>query len=317
MRNPLACALALAGLLASPAFASVASQADALTPAAKQISDPYQRGLAEGWLEIAARQDGQVLVSRTYNDAAPKALQNARHFIDGSQPLVAIYGEKHWPTRENWVQAIRAIEAVNERAAASACKGESAGRLSALTDEVWKEQDETHGTHWVHGWAQIERAKRLSEQVDDALAHCAPAAEPVAQPFPAAVPKTIELSADATFDFDRAVLKPAGREAIAALAKSLADTGQIEAITVTGYTDRLGKPAHNRELSRRRAQAVVDALRDAGVKAARFDVHGAGAESPIAACPGRPSPAVIACLAPNRRVEVRVSGSAAPVEAHS
>ncbi|QCP55116.1 OmpA family protein [Trinickia violacea] len=315
MKANLACALALAGLLASPAFASVRSQADALMPAAQAIADPYQRGQAEGWLEIAARQDGQVLVSHTYNDAAPKALQNARHFIDGSVPFAPIYGEKHWPTRENWVKAIREIEAVNERASASTCKGESAGRLSALTDEVWKEQDETHGTRWVHGWAQIERAKRLSETVDAELAQCSAPAAPVAQAVPAAPPKAIELSADATFGFDSAMLKPQGRAAIDALAKSIADAGKADVITVTGYTDRLGSTAHNLELSRRRAQTVADALKADGVQASRIEARGAGAASPVVSCPGARSARVIACLAPNRRVEVRVSGTAAHANA--
>ena len=84
--------------------------------------------------------------------------------------------------------------------------------------------------------------------------------------------------------------------------------GSIDVVTVIGYTDRFGSVTHNRDLSRRRAQAVADALKERGLNPARFDVRGAGSTAPIATCPGRKSAAVIACLAPNRRVEIRVSG---------
>ncbi|HKT98303.1 MAG TPA: hypothetical protein VJS30_17525 [Paraburkholderia sp.] len=63
-------------------------------PAAQKVADPYQRGLAEGWLEIAQRQDSHVLVSSVSNDAAARALNNGRHFIDGSTQFQPIYAQK-------------------------------------------------------------------------------------------------------------------------------------------------------------------------------------------------------------------------------
>ncbi|AUT62277.1 OmpA family protein [Paraburkholderia terrae] len=299
-------AATLAAALAAPAFAaSIKSQAEALMPAAQKIADPYRRGVAEGFLEIAERQDSHVLVSRVYNNAAQRALGNARYLIDQSVPWEPLYTAKNWPTRDKWVQAIRAIEATNARVSASTCKGESAGRLLALTDEVWKEQDETHGTRWVHGWEAIERAQKLSVQVNQELDHCAPPPPP---PPVVESATPISLSADALFDFDSAKLKADGITAIDALATDLKRAQSIDVVTVIGYTDRFGSVAHNRDLSRRRAQAVADALQERGLNPARFDVRGAGSTAPIATCPGRKSAAVIACLAPNRRVEIRVSG---------
>ncbi|CAG9220945.1 OmpA/MotB domain protein [Paraburkholderia sabiae] len=314
LRGPVFMTLAatLAAACATPAFAdSIAKQVQALTPLAQRIADPYRRGVAEGFLEIAERQDSHVLVSHVYNDAANRALGNARFLIDNSAQWQSLYTAKNWPTRDKWVQAIRSIEATNARATASSCKGESAGRLLALTDEVWKEQDETHGTHWVHGWEAIERAKKLSVQVNDELDHCAPPPPP---PPPVETPlpdKPISLSADALFDFDSAKLKPEGTEAVEQLASNLKRAKAIDVITVIGYTDRFGSVAHNRDLSRRRAQAVADALKQRGVDPMHFDVRGAGSTSPVVMCPGPKKAAVIACLAPNRRVEIRVSGQAA------
>jgi OOP family OmpA-OmpF porin len=311
MKKPILRSAALAALaatcaatLAAPAFAaSIKSEAEALMPAAQRLADPYRRGVAEAYLEIAGRQDSHVLVSNVYNDAAKRALGNARYVIDSSVPWQPLSSSKNWPTRDNWVQAIRAIEATNVRASESSCKGESAGRLLALTDEIWKEQDETHGTRWVHGWESIERAKKLSEQVNDELNHCAPPPVDV----PAAVEKPVALSADALFDFDSATLTRNGNAALDELASKLKQVRSIDTVTLTGYTDRFGSVEHNRDLSSRRAQSVADGLKRRAVSAARFDVRGAGSTAPVATCPGPKTPVVIACLAPNRRVEVRVS----------
>jgi outer membrane protein OmpA-like peptidoglycan-associated protein len=299
-------AAALVATSAAPASAaSVGSEAGALVPAAQKIADPYRRGLALGYLEIAQRQDSHVLVSSVYNNAENKALANARNVIQGAEPSQPMYATKNWPARDNWTEAIRAIEATNARASSSSCKGESAGRLRALTDEVWKEQDETHGTRWVHGWEAIERAKKLGTQVNGELDHCVP--PPIV--VPVVVNKPISLAADTLFDFDSATLKPDGVEAVNVLASNLKQAQAIDVVTVIGYTDRFGSVEHNRDLSRRRAQTVADALNARGVKPERFDVRGAGSSAPVASCPGRKSPAVIACLAPNRRVEIRVSAS--------
>jgi OOP family OmpA-OmpF porin len=313
MKKLKTCGAALAVLLAAPAApviaASIASQAEALMPTARQIENPYQRGLAEGWLDIAQRQDDQVLVSSPYNDAAAKALANARHYIDGSTALTPIYGARQWPTRDEWIKAIRQIEAVNDRASKSACKGEAAGRLSALTDEVWKEQDETHGTRWVHGWSSIERARKLAEDVDAELARCAGSATatatamttPSSEPPPDA---PLTLSADALFGFDSAVLTPEGKQTLVTLAQAWRKT-MLQVVLVTGYADRLGASEHNLNLSRRRAEAVANTLKADGVMAQRFIVQGKGTSSPVVNCTGGASPTVIACLAPNRRVEIR------------
>ncbi|WP_321952504.1 OmpA family protein [Paraburkholderia bannensis] len=305
MKKTLICGALLAALMSAQAFAGVRSDAQALMPAAQKIADPYQRGLAEGWLEIADRQDSHVLVSSVYNDAAARALNNGRHFIDGSVPFQPIYGQKNWPpveTREKWVKALQEIERTNQRAAQSPCRGEDAGRLAALTDEAWKEQDETHATHWVHGWDSIERAQKLAQQVNGELDKCVPPPPP---PVPQEA-KSISLAADALFDFDSAVMKPEGYRQVELLAQDWRKAGaNIDLLTVTGYTDRLGSAQHNLKLSQQRALAVSTALRDQGIRARTVEIKGLGAANPVQSCPGnKATPAVVACLAPNRRVEI-------------
>ncbi|WP_321884266.1 OmpA family protein [Paraburkholderia bannensis] len=309
MKKTLICGALLAALASAHALASVGSDAGALMPAAQKLANPYQRGLAEGWLEIAQRQDSHVLVSSVYNDAAARALNNGRHFIDGSVPFQPIYAQKNWPpveTRQKWVDALQEIERTNQRAAQSPCRGEDAGRLSALTDEVWKEQDETHGTRWVHGWDSIARAQKLAQQVNGELDKCAPPAPPPPPPPPPQLAKPVSLSADALFDFDSAKLKPEGQKLIGALGQRIRDAHvNLHLLKIDGYTDRFGSAAHNEKLSLQRAQAVLGALQAQGVTADRFETTGRGAADPVKFCPGKKATAdVVTCLAPNRRVQI-------------
>jgi OOP family OmpA-OmpF porin len=79
-------------------------------------------------------------------------------------------------------------------------------------------------------------------------------------------------------------------------------------------TDRLGRPDYNQRLSLRRAEAVKAYLVSSGGFAAdKVQVVGKGVSAPVTptdACPGnKPTPKLIACLQPDRRVDVEVVGS--------
>ena len=130
---------------------------------------------------------------------------------------------------------------------------------------------------------------------------CANVYQDTAQPY--------RLSADALFDFDTSTLRAgAESELVDLLAKIRAhDSGST--IIVTGYTDRLGSAAYNRRLSLARAQTVRDYLIAGGIDAGRISAHGHGSSHPVSQCSDSLGhEALIACLQPDRRVEVSVSG---------
>ncbi|NID16512.1 OmpA family protein [Luteibacter yeojuensis] len=133
----------------------------------------------------------------------------------------------------------------------------------------------------------------------------------VAKPAAAAVaedmPQRITLAADALFAFDKSELTTEGKQAVTDLgAKLRAHMAQIQGIRVTGYTDRLGSHAYNQPLSERRARAVMDALVTDGVPRTKILAEGLGERDPVKDCPNGAREELVACLAPNRRVEVRV-----------
>jgi OmpA-OmpF porin, OOP family len=84
------------------------------------------------------------------------------------------------------------------------------------------------------------------------------------------------------FDSDRDTLRPESRAQIAEIARLLAADPALS-VRVVGHTDAQGTAAHNLDLSRRRAQRVVDALATAhGVARARMQAEGLGASRPLA-----------------------------------
>ncbi|VTU08350.1 major outer membrane protein [Actinobacillus indolicus] len=136
-------------------------------------------------------------------------------------------------------------------------------------------------------------------------------AAPVAAPE--VVTKNFAFSSDVLFDFGKANLKPAAAQALDAAHTEINGLGLANpAVQVNGYTDRIGKDASNLKLSQRRAETVANYIVSKGVNPANVTAVGYGEANPVTgntcdAVKGRK--ALIACLAPDRRVEIQVQGS--------
>ena len=90
---------------------------------------------------------------------------------------------------------------------------------------------------------------------------------------------------------------------------------QNAAYDVKGYTDRIGSEAYNQTLSEKRAQAVADQLQAAGVAPEQLTVTGMGEADPVSTgCEGLRGNKLIDCLAPDRRVELAVTGEVTETE---
>ena len=146
----------------------------------------------------------------------------------------------------------------------------------------------------------------------------APAPKPAAvtppapkKPVPPALRK-VSFSTDSFFDFAKSTVKPAGKQHLDKLAADLRDV-DYNVITVTGHTDRIGSHAYNMKLSTRRAEAVKTYLVAAGIPAGKISAKGTDGSDPVTKpgeCKGtKATKALIACLQPDRRVEVEVSGT--------
>jgi outer membrane protein OmpA-like peptidoglycan-associated protein len=140
--------------------------------------------------------------------------------------------------------------------------------------------------------------KTLLEPVEDALTDTSPV--------------KITFSADALFDFDKAVLKSEGKQSLDNLMSKLGKV-KYDVIVAVGYTDRIGNDDYNKRLSVRRANAVKSYLiKNKGLDPSNIFVDGKGEANPVTGttCIGKgiSKKKLISCLQPDRRVEIKITG---------
>ncbi len=143
----------------------------------------------------------------------------------------------------------------------------------------------------------------------------------VAPPASAAAPvvrevtkETFVILADTLFKFDKSGrddMLPGGKERLATVANRLKTYQSIATLNIAGHTDRLGSDTYNDSLSARRAATVLEYLGSLGVKAAKSEAIGKGEREPVTTqCSNKlPRAEQIACLQPDRRVTIEVTGS--------
>lgn len=139
----------------------------------------------------------------------------------------------------------------------------------------------------------------------------APAANKPAVPIVEkhAAPVKYTLGGDVSFAFGSAEMTAAGSSRIAEIAAELRKRQTIEQLDIAGYTDRIGNSDSNAVLSQLRADAVRQALIANGIPAGNIRAVGYGENRPIVQCEQKNRTDLIACLVPNRRVEINASGT--------
>lgn len=121
----------------------------------------------------------------------------------------------------------------------------------------------------------------------------------------------VTLAADALFDFNKSTLR---KEGMAKLDDVVAKAGKLnlEVVIAVGHADRIGSAAYNQKLSEKRAAAVKTYLVSKGIPANRVYTEGKGSKQPVTKpgqCKGAKSAKVIACLQPDRRVDIELIGT--------
>ena len=134
--------------------------------------------------------------------------------------------------------------------------------------------------------------------VDKTMPPRTPRAVPVAPK--AAIPAKTTLSSDALFDFDKAVLKPEGKQRLDDLIKQIKG-GNLEVAIAVGHTDSVGTVEYNQRLSVARATSVMTYMVSQGIPSNLIRVEGKGKSEPVA------DNATAEGRAKNRRVEIFVT----------
>ena len=143
----------------------------------------------------------------------------------------------------------------------------------------------------------------------------APAPAPVVVAPPRPVIQKLTLSTDVLFDFGKADLKDSGKARLDQLAAEIKDA-DVDEIIAVGHADRIASEDYNQKLSEQRAQAVKDYLAQQGAKAKTITAEGKGETQPVTGEDCKKLGAeraanrkLVACLQPDRRVEIEVLGT--------
>ncbi|MBJ6802312.1 OmpA family protein [Geomonas propionica] len=111
-------------------------------------------------------------------------------------------------------------------------------------------------------------------------------AEPPLEPVPAAEPTPGHYKYCVTlhgeFDIDKAAIRQEDKEQIAPVCEFMKQYPTTTAV-IEGHTDNVGAPEYNLDLSKRRAQAVVDYMvANCGIDRSRLEARGFGLARPVA-----------------------------------
>ena len=128
----------------------------------------------------------------------------------------------------------------------------------------------------------------------------------------------INLAVDTLFKFDRYMLSDLllpGRNQLDDVAQKIANGYvRVDRIDLIGHTDRLGTESYNQTLGANRAKTIRDYLVQKGVNPSILSTASMGESQPVTnGCRGvQPREALHACLQPDRRVVVKITGVRKP-----
>ena len=151
------------------------------------------------------------------------------------------------------------------------------------------------------GAKKAEPAKPAAPAAPAAPATPAAPTAPAAAAAPSSVKQAITIQAEALFDFDKSVLKPAGKQSIDDAVAKMRNV-DVEIVIATGHTDSIGTDAYNQKLSERRATSVKEYMVSKGIPAAKITILGKGETQPVATNKTKEG------RAKNRRVDIEFKG---------
>ncbi len=262
-------------------------------------SNNYHLAKARVWLDLAASEyherDNSGILSAAISQAETllDALEKKRADIGMDTPLQVPGSEAVRPDLLNQIATLKKHE-----------KFPCAQRPIAEAEVhlVWAGH-EFFEYGMSHAESYMRSVENLIYEAKVAIDNCV--AAPTLLPL-----EKITLSGDALFEFDKATLNPAALWRLDNLADSIKAVTQMEEVVLVGHTDRFGNPEKNQILSEKRAESIKKYLAGKGIPEDKMHTKGTGSSQPVVQCPTKQSrEKQIACLQPNRRVEIILRGT--------
>lgn len=198
----------------------------------------------------------------------------------------------------------------------SGATGESViGEPTEYADEPEEEMAQAEEPHEVEDLGTQPDESGTVSSTEEALAQRdSGVSEPTVYPDepeqPVVTSVSVSFEAEPLFNFDKATLRADQRQALDEFVDNLQGV-EYDEIVAVGHADRIGPEAYNERLSMRRANAVKAYLVLKGIDANKIRVEARGESEPVTgdSCANSRGKALIACLQPDRRVDVSVNGT--------
>lgn len=326
--RPLRCLLAVAVLAVA---GTAGAQQTQLNPQAKRISDEaihadlesyeatqgriqalndggrpirdYHLSKAQCWLDVSFHE-----YTRNDRSAFPQeALTESEKLIvdmeNGVSPIptdTALVNDAKYLRADLW-QRLKVIHGTPGFACASQ-------KVACGEVELVHAGNEFNQQQWRHSKPYIQIAEDLVNEAETAARLCGvDPAGPAVAPLAAG-----PLIANVLFEFDRDGYKDIRTYSLESVDRALATIGnekrELAGVTLVGHADRMQGNGfdYNQALSERRAKTVRELLIGRGVAADKIRYEYRGDTQQVQQCDGvKPRAALLECLLPNRRVEVR------------
>jgi len=264
----------------------------------------YHLAKARTWLDLATSEyydkDDSGIVPAAITQAATllDALENKQAVISMDMPAQVPGSEVVRPDLWDEVAALKKHDKF------------SCGQRQTAEAEVylvWSGHEKSE-SGWSHAESYVRSAENRIYEAQVAIDNCIETAAPP-------VMEKITLSGDALFAFDQAKLNPSALWRLDELAETIKMANTLEEVMLIGHTDRLRSDRHeerNQLLSEQRAESIKQYLIGKGIPADKIHASGVGSSQPLVQCSARMNKAEqVACLQPNRRVEIILRGKKA------
>ena len=227
------------------------------------------------WLRLAWDGQTALVEGQVEDDVAKEALERVAAARFGGAAVLSDLDRVGGPAPAGWQKAaLAAIVALSE----SSGSVEMTPRGMVLRGRV-EDAAEARADHDELATAMPEGIKLRTELAVDLPA--AVAALPLSPERCVVALNLVAREREILFDLGSARIDETSREGIDALARILDRCPEAE-VEIGGHTDNRGREEVNNRLSRQRAEAVVNALLDAGVARRRLAAVGYGESEPIA-----------------------------------
>ncbi|MBB6065486.1 OmpA family protein [Pseudoxanthomonas broegbernensis] len=273
----------------------------ALNDAGRPVAD-YHLSKAQCWLDVSfheySRNDRSAFPQEALDESV-KLIAGMEHGVEPLPVDTALVNDARYLRHDLW-QRLRAIHGTPGFACAQQAVACGEVDLVHAGNEFNQQQ-------WRHAKPYVQIAEDWVNDAEALARQCGGPAASTATPA-AELPLVVNL----LFEFDRHGRGDIRDHSLQTLERALARIAEeglaVERVELVGHADRMAGRGHgyNQDLSERRAQTARALLAERGVDPGAIQYAFRGDTEQVQRCEGvTPRAALLECLLPNRRVEVR------------